>query len=65
MLIRQHGVEDADGFQFALMFENSRVENLVSHAALARGLYTDFGDLPPPMPDSLCLSPRDAHHGAA
>jgi hypothetical protein len=52
----RYGVKDADGFRSALTFENTRVENPAAFAmsvALARKLYTDFGQPPPPIPDSL------------
>ena len=46
-------IADADGFRSVLMFENTRVENIAAFAysaGLARKLYTDFGNPPPPMP---------------
>lgn len=54
----RYETKDAEGFQSALMFENTRVENpaaFAMSAALACKLYTDFGQPPPPMPDKLCF----------
>jgi hypothetical protein len=52
----RYEVVDADGFQSALMFENTRVGNaavFATSASLAHKLYTDYGNPPPPMPDKL------------
>jgi hypothetical protein len=56
MQTERYGATDAEGFRSALLFENTRVENLAAFAmsaTFARKLYTGFGKPPPPMPDSL------------